>query len=267
MMLSYEELRDITISVLAEKEKTKWSPTQFSNLCLAVAEVLVRRGQYPPDRFSEPKLRSLDTELMQEVFWDLFHERIITLGLDSSNPQYPFFRVSSNGKKFFSENEPYFFHDVDSYKKLLLSQVPNLDSVVLVYVHEAMQSYRSGCMLAASVMLGVATESVLNLLLDAVSASKDAQRYKSSISEKKILTRLTKFHTTFLSDPQPPTFLKEDFATLFSAIVSVLRTFRNESGHPTGTIVSREQVFANLHLFASYAKKTYQLMDYFRALV
>ncbi len=266
-MISYEELRDITIAILAGKERTRHDPTQFSHLCYGAAEVLVRRGQYHVDHFNEPKLRNAETELMQEVFWDLFHERIITLGLDSANAQFPFFRVSSNGKKFFQGLEQHFFHDVESYKKLLLSQVPNLDPVVLVYVQEAMQSYRSGCMLAASVMLGVATESVLNSLLDSVSASKDAQKYRSSINEKKILTRATKFHTTFLSDPQPTAHLKEDFATFFSAIISVLRTFRNESGHPTGAVVSREQVFVNLHLFASYTKKTYQLMDYFQALV
>jgi hypothetical protein len=41
----------------------------------------------------------------------------------------------------------------------------------------------------------------------------------------------------------------------------VIRNFRNQAGHPTGTIISREQAYILLQLFIPYAKKLYQLKE------
>ena len=60
-----------------------------------------------------------------------------------------------------------------------------------------------------------------------------------------------------------PAEVKEDLDTNFAAILSVIRTFRNQSGHPTGKIIDREQAYVLLQLFIPYAKKMYQLMDYY----
>jgi hypothetical protein len=57
--------------------------------------------------------------------------------------------------------------------------------------------------------------------------------------------------------------IKEDLETNFLGIIAIIRNFRNESGHPTGNIISREQCCVNLNLFIPYCKKMYQLMDFF----
>jgi hypothetical protein len=61
-----------------------------------------------------------------------------------------------------------------------------------------------------------------------------------------------------------PAEIKEDLDTHFSGILSVIRNFRNQSGHPTGKIIDREQTFVLLQLFVPYCKKLYQMNDYFQ---
>ena len=57
--------------------------------------------------------------------------------------------------------------------------------------------------------------------------------------------------------------IREDLDTHFTGILSVIRNFRNQSGHPSGQIISREQCYVLLQLFVPYAKKMYQLRDLF----
>jgi hypothetical protein len=51
----------------------------------------------------------------------------------------------------------------------------------------------------------------------------------------------------------------------FSGILSIIRNFRNDSGHPSGKIIEREQAYILLQLFIPYCKKMYQMKDYFSA--
>ena len=68
---------------------------------------------------------------------------------------------------------PYFFHDLETYTKLIRTNVPTINDITLLYLQEAMQSFKSGCMLAATVMLGVASEHSFLLLLEAAEKSSD----------------------------------------------------------------------------------------------
>ena len=58
--------------------------------------------------------------------------------------------------------------------------------------------------------------------------------------------------------------IKEDLDIDFAGVLSVIRTFRNESGHPSGNILGREQTYVLLQMFVPYCKKIYQLIDFFR---
>jgi hypothetical protein len=57
--------------------------------------------------------------------------------------------------------------------------------------------------------------------------------------------------------------VKDDLDTQLNGIQSLIRTFRNDSGHPSGKLVDREQAYVLLNLFIPYAKKVYQLIDHF----
>jgi hypothetical protein len=263
---SYEEIRAAALDVLAGREPSPFELNQYEHLNIAVAHVFARR-ENPAllhQGGSGDIVSRADAHLFQEVFWDLFRQGIITLGFNNANRAFPFFRLSRVGKRIIENQDTYFFHDVDSYTKLLKQQVPSIDPVTLLYAQEALQAFRSGCILSSSVMLGVATEHTFNLLLEAVAQSPTyAKSFASVAKEQAILNRVNRFKT--ILDHQKNTLpreIKEDLDTHFSGILSIIRTFRNQSGHPTGQIIDRDQAYVLLNLFIPYCRKMYQLMDH-----
>jgi hypothetical protein len=101
---SYEELRNVAFDLLAGRERGSYGINQYQHFMIGVAEVLESRARN--QIVANARLSSHDSELFLELFWDLFRQGIITLGYNDSNREFPFFRVSSFGKKLL-ENENY----------------------------------------------------------------------------------------------------------------------------------------------------------------
>jgi len=268
MALTYEEIRKVVLDLLSGRERVPSEPNQYISLQNGVAEVLKKRDPASTSIRSggNPVLISEDRDIFLEVFWDLFRQGIITLGLSDSNPDFPFFRVSSFGKKIIANQELYFFHDVSTYEKVIREQIPDIDGTTLIYLKEAMQTFLNDCYLSSSVMLGVATENSLEHLFETVTQNeKYSELFKSIQKEKTISRRLNEFHKKIQQiSNKLPQEVQIDLDTNFLSLSSIIRNFRNESGHPTGKIVSREQCYINLHIFVPCNKKIYQLIDFFK---
>lgn len=267
---SYEEIRSAALDLLAGREKASHELSQYQHLLIGIGEVFLRREGAQARRQSvfgdQGVLPSqADQELFMEVFWDLFRQGIITLGYNASNREFPFFRVCAAGKRLLDGGNPYFFHDVSSFTKIVRTEVPDIDEVTLLYLQEAMQAFRSGCLLSATVMLGVATEHTFLRLVEAVESNPTHSTVYASVGkERTILQKVNKFKN--LLDQQIkslPSEVKEDLDTNFVGILAVIRNFRNQAGHPTGKLVDREQVFVLLQLFVTYCRKMYQLLAFF----
>jgi hypothetical protein len=273
---SFEEIRAAALDLLAGRERTTYELTQYQNFLIAVADALERRDGSFQDRVGQfgvaarygsfgPRLSDADSNLFLEVFWSLFREGVISLGLNDSNREFPFFHVSAFGRKLIINPHAYFFHDVSSYEKQIKSEVPSIDDITLLYLKESMQSFRASCILASSVMLGVATEHTFLLLLERIDQNATHGPTFSSVNaQKTILQKVNKFKS--ILDQQMkglPANIKEDIDTHFAGILSIIRNFRNQSGHPSGKILDREQAYVLLQLFIPYCKKMYQLMDHF----
>lgn len=265
---AYEEIRSVVIDILAGRERTAYEPSQYQHMLLGLAEVLERRdGRSRQDRHHQAQPSTADRELFREVFWDLFRQGIITLGLNDSNREFPFFMVSQFGKRILENENTYFFHDLSTYTTLIKSNVPDVNDTTLLYLQESMQSFKSGCMLAATVMLGVASEhSFLLLLESALTNSTYGNKFANAAKQRTILQKFRKFKAVLDQHVMAdlPSEIKEDLDIDFAGILSVIRTFRNESGHPTGKILEREQTYVLLQMFVPYCKKIYQLIDFFK---
>jgi hypothetical protein len=266
---TYEEIRKVAIDILSGKEKVRYDPCQFESFRVGIAEVIQNR-EAPPnsrvDNIGTPRLSDNDDLFFQEVFWDLFRQGIITFGMDRMNTQLPWFRVSSNGEKILIHNQdPYFFHDVSTYEIVIKQNIPDIDEVTLLYLKEAAQAFMSGCMLSSSVMLGVAAEHSFEQLMEIIIGNpKYESIFKGVLKERSILPKLNKFKSILdqhIGEFTPE--IREDIDTNFSGIISIIRNFRNESGHPSGKIISREQCYILLQLFIPYCKKIYQLKKFF----
>jgi hypothetical protein len=265
---SYEEIRSIALDILAGREKVPYEPSQYEHLSLGIGQVFAQReGRIQPGHFGATyPLDAQDKEALLELFWDLFRQGIITLGLNDSNREFPFFRPTKLGRQIAESQAAYFFHDVSSYEAAIRREVPNVNDVTLLYLKEAMQAFRSGCILSATVMLGVATEHTFLLLLEVLEGNATHQKtFAAVFPERTVLQKFNRFRNildTMLKTL--PAEIKEDLDTHFAGILSVIRTFRNQSGHPTGKIMDREQTFVLLQLFIPYCKKQYQLMQFFK---
>lgn len=266
---SFEEIRAASVDLLAGRESATFDLTQYQNLLLAVGDVFARReggpGRTAHFSTAQPSLSPQDKQTFLEVFWSLFREGVITLGLDDSNREFPFFRVTGFGQRLLAHSQAYFFHDVSSYEAVIRSEVEGIDPVTLLYLKEAMQSFRSGCLLASTVMLGVATEHTFLLLIEKLERNAPhAAVFRGVAQQRTILQKVNKFKN--ILDQQLnslPSEIREDLDTQFAGILSIIRMFRNQSGHPTGKIVEREQVYVLLQLFIPYCKKMYQLMAHY----
>lgn len=265
---SYEEIRAVALDILAGRERPQYPPNQYESLALGIGEVFARReGRIQPGHFGATyPLDNQDRDTLLELFWDLFRQGITSLGVNDNNREFPFFRITRLGQQIATSQSVYFFHDVSSYEAAIRREVPAISDVTLLYLKEAMQAFRSGCILSATVMLGVATEHTFLLLAEQIEANPKYQPAFAAVAqERTILQKINKFRNVLDQQMKTlPADVKEDLDTHFAGILSVIRTFRNQSGHPTGKIIDREQAFVLLQLFIPYCKKLHQLMQFYR---
>lgn len=255
---SYEEIQKATSEVLLNDGWMR-DINQYLSLKGQVEQVLRERDGY----FTRE-----DGEAFREVFSELFRSGIIIMGLNESNPNFPFFTFSRYGKQFLKEKNPYFFHDVSSYEKVIRESIPDVDPLTILYLKEAMQAFRSGCILSSTVMLGVAAEHTFLKLLETIENNPTQKEiYKNVNMQKTILQKFNKYQKILEQKQKTlPIEIKEDIDTTFAGILSIIRTFRNESGHPTGKIISREQCHVLLSIYPNYCKKVYQMIEYYKGL-
>jgi hypothetical protein len=84
-------IQKIVIDILwGRKDIRNYPPRQLGQLEAGVYEVVGDEDAHVEG----------DKLLVQEVFWDLVYQRVLTLGTDLLNREYPFFRLHSD----FEEN-------------------------------------------------------------------------------------------------------------------------------------------------------------------
>src|SRR5438874_1412052 len=97
-----QELRKIILDIVFGRERVGYEPSQFAYLASGVAEVISRRVPKPSTSTAiflhEPRLDHNDELLVQEIFWDLVIEKVLTIGSDVSNTQFPWFRLHSEAQ-------------------------------------------------------------------------------------------------------------------------------------------------------------------------
>lgn len=269
---SYEEIRAIAVDLLRGRLKTEYENESTERLKANIALFLAAKDR--GENLStlsiygrQERLSHADEQLADEVFWDLFRQGIVILGLNSTNPGLPWFRVTSLGKQILEQGEPYFFHDLSSYEAAIRKAVPTIDDTILIYAKEAKQAYLSGCLLSATVMIGVATEGSFLKLLDTIEQHPTwGPTFKTVFEQTTVLRKLKKFLALAEQHlmKQLSGDLKENFDTDFVGVLNMIRNARNESGHPSGKVIPREECFVLLRLFIPCAKKIHDLIGFFK---
>jgi hypothetical protein len=262
---SYEELRDVVVDVLHRRISGN---NQYTTLVEHTARVINQRegtgsnlGTGIAYEGAVVALSPRDRDTILEIFWDLFRQGVITLGLNDNNPQWPWFRLSRFGESE-GARQPFRFHDTSSYISMVTNAVPDLLSATKMYLEEAVASFYSGCFLAATVMLGVAAEAEFLRLIDVANANGTiGKSFDQAKKERFIRSKIEAFRKGLAPHLKtlPPT-VTEDLDINLNAVQSIIRIARNEAGHPSGASPpSREQVYINLQVFVPYAEQVGQL--------
>jgi hypothetical protein len=261
---SYEELRSLTIDALLKRQAGL-----FNDLVEDIGKVLLaKHGAWPlPPGLTgigypgvPALLHPYDTPLISEVFWDLFRQGAVTLGRDAQHTGWPGYHLSRFGKNI-AQQSPFRFHDTNEYIAMVQTQVPDISAEAVAYLEEAIAAFYADCLLASSVMLGVAAEAEFLRLIDVAGKSAAyARAFASALKPPFIGQKITKFLAALRPlVPSLPHEATEDLDTNFLMIQSVLRIARNEAGHPTAAVPKREQVYINLQLFAPFARQLMRL--------
>lgn len=259
---TYEELREVVVDLLVGQEQVDVPLTQWTGLVDGVAKVIARRSGRSPgsDGYRYAKSHPYNAELVRDIFWDLFRQGFITLGMNDSNPAWPFFRLSRYGQEALKYQSPYRFHDTSSFMRLVMREVPDLSAEAQEYLEEAVAAFYAGCLLASCVMLGVAAEAEFLRLVTIASNGKHATNFAAATKPLFIRQKIEKFHAALKPLVKGlPKEATEDLDTNFAMIQSVLRVARNDAGHPTAASPDREQVYVFLQLYVPFARQLMRL--------
>jgi len=202
--------------------------------------------------------------------WMCLADHLVYLAADSHNAFSNWnWVLTKRGRNLLESQNDYEPDDADSYLANLKSQSPEIDSLVLLFVREALRSYTAECHLAASVMLGVASERAFQLLAVAFAGwlpSEESKRFRE-VFERPRQTYIAKF-LEFRRRIEPlknklPIEFSDNMALTLDSVLDLIRVTRNEAGHPTGRAVDRDEAYINLQMFARYLKKLYGLRTFF----
>jgi hypothetical protein len=158
--------------------------------------------------------------------------------------------------------------DQDGYLRRLRREVRHLDPIVDQYAEEALRAFNARCYLAASVMLGVASERAFLNLANAVAVAlgPDATKLTATLANPRA-SQHTKF-VEFRKVVEPRRAqLPHDLADTLTldAVGELLRITRNEAGHPTGASIDEDAARTHLLIAGGYLKKMARLQEHFAA--
>ncbi len=270
--MDYPQVRRAALQAL-RRGPTQWRNLQhvFGQVAYELGFIEVPGGLNPSDPNFGVRVyhatTAEDKERLREVFWALLVEGVIILGMNDANAEWPWFRVTEYGQRVLDAGEV-IPHDPDGYLERVRTDCAPFDSVAEIYLAESLQCFLRGTYVASAVMLGVAAEKLFLNLLDAFTSSlptSAAEKLRRATAKRPLLRQWEEFIKRLNAQrgdlPDP---LTDDLDTILNGIFGLLRTTRNESGHPTGRRLDRETTYALLQLFRPHAQRAVALTEHFR---
>lgn len=227
-------------------------PQQFINFQHHVAAVLQERG-LAVEGGMQPTIRRDDDAQFLEILFELLHQGILIQAKNSNNAGWPWLGLTARGKQYLEDSDPD-AHDPDGYLASLDEDEP-LDDVERRYLAQAAAAFRADLPDAAAVMLGAASEHLLLRLAEAI-VNTDAGATKIAKAINGPALPLLRAVNSYLDGKRSdlPRELREQLDTTFAGVASVIRTSRNDGGHPALPSVDRETVYVLLRMFATYRR-------------
>lgn len=219
-------------------------------------------------RFESLGLKDRFYVLMNEVMWQLIIQNVITPGMNSSNPELPWFRVTSYGEKVLAE-ERFSPHDptgyLDEFGKVAISDV---GEAARPYVEEALRCFNAGCHAAALLMVGVGAEAVFLQLCGVIEPALRSKTERNNF--EKLQWVKAKHRWVIAKFEQLPKVqrkqLPESLDVTLTSLYELIRRQRNELGHPSEKLpdIGRERAFVFIKMLPSYVSDVEAFAEYCR---
>ena len=264
LTLPYDELKSIVIDKI--KDATSF---QFTSVVSSVAAFINKENigfNKASNTTYENKLNQGDEGLIREIIWDLIIQRILTIG-DYHNHTWPFLTVTEYGQKVLKSSEA-IPHDPSKYLERVKREIPNIDTVILTYLSESINTYNINQLLSSTIALGCASEKALLLLIDNYQKTynkvQGVERFEQKVKNRMIKIQFEEFQKDFKRIVGSlPKELADNYENILLGVFEMFRNQRNYAGHPIGYTVDKEMLFSNLQVFVVYCKRIYELISYF----
>ena len=216
--------------------------------------------QYPNDK--RPK-----SSHITQILWSLLGKGLVYIDISQPAPENWQWRLTNAGLASVND-EQFNPDDPERYLACLKVNTPDISDLVFMYAREAISCYTHECYLASAVMLGVASEAAflemakvsINWLQG--SGQKLQEMLKNPRASYEIKFREFRKQIEPRKSEIPPEIANGMSLTLDS-VLDLLRTHRNESGHPTGKSILRKDQYIALQMFGRYVQKLYMLRKFF----
>lgn len=237
------------------------------------AEKRIGTGEFSLDaevKNSFPEGKQPASEDIAEVVWTMAGSGLAFIDMSKRPADYWRWRLTRSGRKV-AQDERFNPDDPQQYLERLKATIPDLSSVVFLYIDQAINCYVARCYLASAVMLGVASEAAFLEMAHAATSwlpGTTGENLKKVLENPRqnYIDKFREFRKRIESEKNRlPAELTDNMALNFDAVLDALRIYRNEAGHPTGKIITREDQYISLHMFARYLLKMYQFRNHFIA--
>ena len=209
-------------------------------------------------------------EEIQATFWSLVAQGLAYIDMSQPAPTNWELKLTPAGRAVLTD-EQYDPNDPAKYLQRLRGAIPELSPTVEMYLQEALAAFTARLYVAASAMLGVASEGAFLELADAFASTLDHEQERKfrAIVDNPRQSYNGKFRE-FRKRIEPrksdlPNEFAEGMDLTLNSVLDLLRANRNDAGHPTGKSFERDDCFISLHIAARLLKKMYGLKKHFEA--
>ena len=244
------------------------NPSKVQNVLLGVlartTDTRLGRGRYYLYDAVARESPNIDRALVMEAVWALISRGLAYI--DYSQPSADNWKLNLTAAgRAAALDEQASPDNPESYLNRLSEDIPELSDVVREYIKESLGAYNARLYRASAVMLGVASEAAV---LEAATSfakqlpSADSRRFLETMESRRqnITAKFSIFRTKLQSKKHElPRELAESFDLTVSSVADLLRTHRNDAGHPTSRRIDRDDAYTHLCLFLRYARKLYAL--------
>lgn len=274
-MIEKRALRALMLEVLNRKPET-----QINSAIDNVERLVAERDLFPSlddcrrlavdyHYYQEKQLNPIDKVTINEIIWDLILERIVTPGIDASNPNLPFFRLTKFGQDYISQSDPHYY-DPQGYMEFLRGIVHNLDPVIEQYIFESLNCFRQRLFFASAVMIGAAAEKATLLLLEAIANSLSNPSSKRKATQLLDRPNLPEIFDTIRRTIDPlikaktiPYSVHQGCTEHLMSLFEMIRVQRNDAIHPVTGQVDRAKVFLSLQTMPAALESINRLIEWF----